>query len=123
MTWFPAAILLMVAIGFSFLTVTATTNTLFQMLSPNAVRGRVLSVFVFVFGGIAPLGSLWTGAVADLAGTKAPLFAGGLLRILVGIGGWRAFASRRPDLQQTTQPPLAPTETGLASDLPPRDGH
>ena len=107
--WFPVAVVLMVAIGFFFLAITATANTLIQTLAPHAIRGRVVSVYVLVWGGVTPLGSLWAGAAADVAGTIAPLLVGGLVCILVGIGGWRVFVSQQSRSSATSAAPTNPT--------------
>ena len=68
-----------------------TTNTLFQLLSPSALRGRVLSMHLWAIAGIAPLGNLWMGASGDIFGLAPTLSAGG---IAVAIGAAIAFFNR-----------------------------
>lgn len=68
-----------------------TTNTLFQLLSPAALRGRVLSMHLWAIAGIAPLGNLWMGASGDLFGLGPTLAFGG---IAVAIGASLAFLNR-----------------------------
>ncbi|MBX3115527.1 MAG: MFS transporter [Fimbriimonadaceae bacterium] len=69
-----------------------TTNTLFQLLSPPALRGRVLSMHMWAIAGLAPLGNLAMGSLADGIGLSRTLLFGGTI---VGIGGIVAFMLRK----------------------------
>ena len=51
------------------------TNTLIQMLSPDDVRGRALSVYTMIAIGVVPLGSLVDGAIAAAIGLRADVRA------------------------------------------------
>jgi predicted MFS family arabinose efflux permease len=80
---------LKVAIGVLFLIGVGTmafmgaTNTLIQILSPDEVRGRALSVYTMIAIGIVPLGSLVDGAVAAAIGLREMFaLAGGICAIL-----------------------------------------
>lgn len=68
-----------------------TTNTLFQLLSPPALRGRVLSMHMWAISGLAPIGSLLMGGMADHVGLPETLLVGG---ILVSLGAVGAFVFR-----------------------------
>jgi len=46
-------------------------------VSPPELRGRIMSVYVFAAMGLAPLGSLWAGSVAEHLGTRFALTLGG----------------------------------------------
>ena len=67
---------LKVALGVLFLIGVGTmafmgaTNTLIQILSPDEVRGRALSVYTMIAIGIVPLGSLVDGAIAAAIGLE-----------------------------------------------------
>ncbi len=77
--WFPAVLLLLTCSGFTMITYTATTNTLLQLIVPDELRGRVMSVYTLAFIGFAPVGSLLAGSVAERFGA-APVFGvGGLV--------------------------------------------
>lgn len=65
-----------------------TTNTLFQLLSPSNLRGRVLAMHMWAIGGLAPLGSLWMGKAGDLIGLHETLLIGGLLVLLCAALAW-----------------------------------
>jgi len=60
----PAAACLAVA-GFGAISFVSTSNTLIQMAVPNHLRGRVMGIWAFVFGGSMPLGSWLIGAAAE----------------------------------------------------------
>jgi len=74
---FLFALAMLVLIGFCQTTISSLTNTLIQVLSPDEVRGRVMSVFMLAFNGMFPVGSLLAGIVAQKLGAPAATFAGG----------------------------------------------
>ncbi len=76
---FPLILMLLVLIGFAMIVHTATTNTLLQTVAPDALRGRVMSVYTLAFMGLLPFGSLLAGAVAERFGPGMWLTGGGLL--------------------------------------------
>jgi uncharacterized MnhB-related membrane protein len=79
--------LLLAGAGFTMILNNATLNALLQALVPNRLRGRVMSVYVFMFLGMTPLGSLQAGAVARVLGAPAALLIGAaaLLAVLAYI--------------------------------------
>lgn len=83
--------------GFSMIAFTATTNTSVQVLVPDNLRGRVMSVYTLLFAGSTPAGALLTGGVMDLWGPRAGFFVAGFLGILavVAIGLWARRLSRK----------------------------
>jgi len=64
-------------IGFCLVSGIASTNIILQSSAPDELRGRVMSVFTLMFIGIAPIGNLIIGALAQAWG----------IRVAVGIGG------------------------------------
>lgn len=80
---FPLSLALLALAGFAMILNNATVNALLQSLVPDALRGRVMSVYVFMFLGMAPLGSLQAGAMAAWLGAPAALALGaGLLFVI-----------------------------------------
>lgn len=61
---------LLAVIGASVMIQFNTTNTLFQLLSPDRLRGRVLSMHQWAIGGLGPFGTLFFGWFAET--TKRP---------------------------------------------------
>ncbi|MFN2451293.1 MAG: MFS transporter, partial [Candidatus Dormibacteria bacterium] len=56
-----AAALVLAAVGVCFSLYTSNSNSIIQLNSPDHLRGRVLSVYAYVFFGTAPLGGLLAG--------------------------------------------------------------
>jgi predicted MFS family arabinose efflux permease len=71
---FPLACLLVLLIGFAIICFLATANALLQTSTPDALRGRVMSLYSLILVGLTPVGSLWSGAVAKEWG--APVAVG-----------------------------------------------
>lgn len=81
----PAALSLMVIIGWGSVTQLAMTNTLVQLLVPNQLRGRVISTYLWALQGVAPFGSLFIGALAQQFGAPAAVLCGGGVCLLAVI--------------------------------------
>ncbi len=79
---FTLALLMLAASGFAMVLNNAATNTLIQHLVSDELRGRVMSVWTFVFVGFSPIGSLWVGWLAGLIGAPVALAASGLVAAL-----------------------------------------
>ncbi len=60
-------------IGFTMVSQVATINTIIQSIAPDDIRGRVMSVFTFVFMGMMPVGSFIAGSIAGRFGAPAAL--------------------------------------------------
>lgn len=86
----PPAVGLAAIAGFSMITFTATTNTSVQVLVPDHLRGRVMSMYTLLFAGSTPLGALLTGGVMDLWGPRTGFFVAGCLGLLavMTVGLW-----------------------------------
>jgi MFS family permease len=68
------AALVMVVIGFAVAMQLSTTNGFLQTTAPSELRGRVMSIYFWIFVGLSPIGGLAAGWVAERAG--APVTAG-----------------------------------------------
>jgi len=79
--YFSLAVL--VPVGFTMMTQMAAVNTLIQSMVPDRLRGRMMSLYSMMFIGMAPVGALFGGAVANWLG--APW--------AVAIGGMASFAA------------------------------
>lgn len=65
-----------------------TTNTMFQLLSPEHLRGRVLSMHVWALSGLSPFGVLFFGWLARQTSIRTALQAGATCVMLGAIGAW-----------------------------------
>ena len=72
----PLSLAVLVMTGFAMIVNTATTNTLLQTLTPDELRGRVMSVFTLAFVGMGPIGALQAGILADRVGAPTTLMIG-----------------------------------------------
>ena len=79
--WLNAIILFLA--GICMMTVTAMLMSLVQLNVPNAMRGRVMSIYMVAFRGGMPLGSLFGGWIASVASAPAVLVLNGILMSLV----------------------------------------
>jgi MFS family permease len=91
--WLSAALL--VPVGFSLMIQMASSNTLIQSMAPDELRGRVMAVYSMMFMGMAPVGALLAGAIAQRIGAPATVALGGAACIVGAI----IFATRLPTLR------------------------
>jgi MFS family permease len=85
---------LMMALGLASMLMVNTINVTIQNSVSNALRGRVMSLYVTVFAGSAPLGGFFAGLVAQLWGPPAGfLLGGGIASIFVAVVGWQLAAA------------------------------
>jgi MFS family permease len=96
------ALALLFVLGVSFSFFTASANALVQLASPDHLRGRVVSLYLFAFAGLAPIGGLVAGWLADVGGTQLAFGVG-------GVSGLAAVLWAAHRLRDTAQP--APTES------------
>lgn len=89
--------LLFALVGFCTISFTATCNALVQTQSADDMRGRVMSVYSLVFGGVTPIGALYAGGLIDLAGTSACLLVSGAVgaAATLAVGGLALARVRR----------------------------
>jgi MFS family permease len=73
----PLSLALVALTGFTMITNTATINTLLQSITPDELRGRVMSVYTLSFIGMGPIGALGAGWAAEQLGAPAALVLGG----------------------------------------------
>jgi MFS family permease len=79
---FWLSVLLLIPVGFGMMLETTTSNTLIQAMVPDELRGRVMAVYTMMFMGMAPLGSLSAGVLADRLGAPHTLALGGVVCIM-----------------------------------------
>jgi MFS family permease len=105
-----AAVLLFVT-GVSFTLWTSNANTILQLAAPDALRGRVVSLFLFAFAGFAPLGGLLAGWLVEIGGTQLSFaIAGvtGLAAIVYAVRTAGIAAPPRPAVLHGSNMPSTP---------------
>jgi len=95
--WLAVAALLV--LGFCVISVIASCNTLIQSFVEDALRGRVMSLFTMAFLGVAPLGGLAAGWLAEHAGPRATL----LIFAAAAIVAAALFIMRRDGYSETVE--------------------
>jgi MFS family permease len=79
---------LLILLGFSLVLVVATVNNILQVITPSEFRGRVMGINGMALNGLAPVGALCAGALAQT--TSAPvavgLLSGAGLVVAAGLG-------------------------------------
>jgi MFS family permease len=115
-----AALVFMFMAGFGMVTQLSTGNSLLQLNVPDALRGRLMSLFGLIVMGFAPLGSMLYGGAAHFLGPGPAITGGSLLAALCA--GF--ILLRYPELRHfnfgeleepepAAVPPLSPTSTPL----------
>jgi MFS family permease len=82
------SLILIAAVGFAQILFSATSNTALQTVTPDHLRGRVMSVYLVVFAGSVPLGNLFTGGLAHVYGAQISLLIGAALSLIAAVVGW-----------------------------------
>ena len=83
--------------GTALMIVFSTVTSLIQLIAPNEMRGRVMSIYMLAFRGGMPLGSLVSGYFATLIGAPKVIGINGGLLVLVAI----YFLIRHPKVRET----------------------
>ena len=93
-----ACAVLLYAIGACFTLWTANSQSMLQLTAPDHLRGRVLSLYLFAFAGLAPLGGLFAGWLADIGGTQLAFFVAGSVGLAMTLVAVREVYGRRAAL-------------------------
>lgn len=94
--WFWLTFLALALIGAADAVSTVLRNTIRQLQTPDALRGRMVSINQIFFMGGPQLGEIEAGLVAQAFGVPAAIITGGLGCILaVGLVNWRWPELRR----------------------------
>ena len=79
---FWVSVILLLPVGYCMMLQMACSNTLIQVMVPDALRGRVMAVYSMMFMGMAPIGALFGGALAERLGAPRTVAIGGLASVL-----------------------------------------
>ena len=95
------AVLLFV-VGVCFTLWTANSQSLLQLTAPDHLRGRVLSLYLFAFAGLAPIGGLLAGWLAEVGGTELAFGIAGITGVLLTLAAVReVYGPRRRQVLTT----------------------
>lgn len=91
--WLSALVL--VFVGFCLMLEMGSSNTLIQSMVPDRLRGRVMSVYSMMFMGMAPIGSLLAGAVAEKSSARIAVGAAGVICLIASALFWSVLPRMR----------------------------
>ena len=94
----PCAILLFAA-GVCFTLWTSNANSILQLRAPDHLRGRVVSLYLWAFAGLAPVGGLFAGWLCEVGGTQLSFAVAGSTGLLMA-----ALAARELSLRRAAAP-------------------
>jgi MFS family permease len=97
--YFWLSVVLLVPVGYGVMLQMSSSNTLIQAMVPDELRGRAMAMYTMMFMGMAPMGSLFAGALADKIGAPWTVAIGGL----GAIAGAVVFLRRLPRLRFEAQ--------------------
>ncbi len=92
----PVSLLMLVVMGWSLMSVVNLTNALIQTHIPDELRGRVMSVYILLFQGGFPIGSLLAGWLADITSEAITVFAFACVLMMVAV----FIQLRQPSIRQ-----------------------
>jgi predicted MFS family arabinose efflux permease len=92
---FTVAAVTLFALGWVSVIVVTGCNVALQLAAPDHLRGRIMSLHTFVYGGVFPFGAFSVGSISEHWGVPTAFRAAGLFAVL-GLGAvlawWRLRA-------------------------------
>ena len=84
--------------GYFGIMLMASCNTSMQLRAPDALRGRVMSLYTWMTGGVFPIGALLVGSISQAWGVSAAFLLNGTLGLvaLAGVMLWWRRGVRAP---------------------------
>jgi MFS family permease len=112
---YSLSLVILVLSGLAMMMQFTAINTLIQAMVPDQLRGRMMSLYSMMFLGMAPLGSLLAGAIADHIGAPVTVAIGGFVSLAGGV----AFLRRWPAMRGSARELVA--AQGMMAPVPPAD--
>jgi hypothetical protein len=92
-----SAMALLALAGGGLTVYSAMSNSVVLTFTPGRLQSRVMSLYLWVFLGTTPLGSLFSGGVEQAWGSRVTMALGGSIAILAAAGGtWWWMRNIRP---------------------------
>jgi MFS family permease len=80
--------------GISALTMLISANSYVQVNSDPAVRGRVMGIYLLIFLGGTPVGSLLIGYLTEAVGVRQTILICGLIPLIAACSLWIFFKEK-----------------------------
>jgi predicted MFS family arabinose efflux permease len=86
----PVAAALLAVIGYFGIMLVAGCNTALQLAAPDELRGRVMSLYTLIWGGVFPIGSFCVGSISEAWGVSMAFLTMGAfaLALLAVVAAW-----------------------------------
>jgi MFS family permease len=92
-------LVLLFVVGVCFTLWTSNSQSLLQLSAPDHLRGRVVSLYLFAFAGLAPLGGLLAGWLSEVGGTELAFGVAGVTGLaMTGLALRELYGRRRAAL-------------------------
>jgi MFS family permease len=79
--WLPLSMLVLMCVGYAFMFFVNLANATVQTITPDGLRGRVMSIYSLSFFGLMPLGSLLAGNAAARFGEPGTVLVSALIML------------------------------------------
>jgi MFS family permease len=89
------SLILLVVVGAANIMVNNLANSVVQTLTPDALRGRVMSIYMFSFFGFMPIGALLAGVAATAIGVPFTVIIGAAGTLVCAVAVFLAVPSLR----------------------------
>jgi MFS family permease len=90
----PLEMIVLIPVGFAMVTSQATANSLIQISSDAALRGRVMALFITAWVGTTPIGAPIVGWICQEFGPRSGLAVGGAATVIAALVTIRVLPSR-----------------------------
>ena len=90
--WLSGGVLL--CVGWFMIVAFASANTSVQLRAPDALRGRVMAIYVLAFLGLGPFGGLLAGALAHATSAPVAVACGAGVSAAAALIAWRGRRDR-----------------------------
>ncbi len=97
---FWLSVALLIPVGYAVMLQMSSSNTLIQAMVPDELRGRAMAMYTMMFMGMAPLGSLFAGALAEKIGAPWTVAIGGVAAFVAALVFMRYLPSLRFEARQ-----------------------
>lgn len=82
---FNFALILLIIMGFTFMVLNVGSSTLFQVISPDYLRGRVVGLYSTMLMGMPPIGNLIMGVLANYLNPSSAVIIGSIICFIAAI--------------------------------------
>lgn len=87
-------------VGLGSMLAAASTNTVLQTIVEDRMRARIVAIYMMSFLGVAPLGALSAGALAERIGAPFTLAIGGVIALFAAVSYWMKL----PEIRKAIRP-------------------